>query len=435
MKNYILQLGLLLVISIFTSCNSNSKGDKKEIANTNDYQRYLSNDTNKKLENTKKEMLFWQKKYDSSPNQYTYLIKLSSLYSQLFEITGQIENLYTAEKLLLECNSRVKGEKASIHRAIARNYISQHRFKEALSYLEMALKLGEDKMDTQKMLFDVYMELGSFEKAKNQLTIFKNFNDFDYLIRLAKWNDHVGNLEDAIKVMEKAMTLTENSNNIVQKEWIYSNIADFYGHAGRIEESYQYYLKTLELDNNNMYALKGIAWIAFSHDRNIDKASKIVDFIQTKHQVPDLYLFEADLYEFQNNNIGRENAINKYLVKLQESNYGEMYNAYNVLLFSETLNKKNEAIKIAEREIQNRPTPESYDLLAWAYYNMGDFEKAYEIAKEFTINKSHEPNILFHNELILKANNKLTNENSNKVELIESLYELGPNLESQVKSI
>lgn len=435
MKNYILQLGLLLVISILTSCNSNSKGDKKEIVNANDYQRYFSTKTNKKLENTKKEILFWQKKYDSSPNQYTYLLKLSGLYSQLFEITGNIENLYTAEKLLLECNSRVKGEKASIHRTISRNYISQHRFKEALTHLEKALALGENKLDTQKMLFDVYMELGSFEKAENQLTIIQDFNDFDYLIRLAKWNDHIGQLDDAIKAMEKAMILAENAKNEAQIEWIYSNLADFYGHAGRIEDSYAYYLKTLKIDNNNMYALKGIAWIAFSHDRNINKALKIIDFIQTKHRVPDLYLFEADLFEFQNNNIGRENAINKYLAKLEESDYGEMYNKYNALLFAETLNKKSEAIKIAEREIQNRPTPESYDLLAWAYYNMGDFEKAYEIAKRFTINKSHEPSILFHNELILKANNKLTNENSNKEELLESLYELGPNLESQIKNI
>lgn len=435
MKNFILQLGLLLVISIFTSCNSNSKGDKKEIVNANDYQRYFSTDKNEKLENTKKEMLFWQQKYDSSPNQYTYLLKLSGLYSQLFEITGNIEYLFTSEKLLLECNSRVKGVKASIHRAIARNYISQHRFKEALTHLEMALALGENKMDTQKMLFDVYMELGSFEKAENQLTIIQDFNDFDYLIRLAKWNDHNGKLEDAIKAMEKAMVLSEKSKNNIQKEWIYSNIADFYGHAGRIEDSYQYYLKTLELDNNNMYALKGIAWIAFSNDRNPKTSLEIINYIETKHVTPDLYLLKSDIYDFQNKGLESKNSIKKYLDLLSKNNYGDMYNKYNVLLFNEVLNKKEEAFVIAQKEINNRPTPESYDLLAWTYYNMGEFEKAYEIASVYTINKSHEPTILLHNELILKANNKLTYENTKKEELLESLYELGPNLEEQIKNI
>lgn len=425
----------ILIFSFFISCNSNSNQQKKEIANKEDYKSYIASEKNIKLENTKKDIDFWQKKYDNNPNQYTYLIKLSSLYSQLFEITGHIKNLYTAEKLLLECNLRVKGQKASIHRSIARNYISQHRFKEALTHLEKALILGENKLDTQKMLFDVYMELGSYDKAKNQLTIIQNFNDFDYLIRLAKWNDYIGKLDDAIKVMEKAMVLADNSKNQELKEWIYSNLADFYGHAGRIEDSYTYYLKTLDLDKNNMYALKGIAWIAFSNDRNPEKSLEIINYIETKHLTPDLYLLKSDIYDFQNNGLESKNAIKKYLDLVNKNNYGDMYNKYNVLLFNELSDKKNQALEIAQKEINNRPTPESYDLLAWTYYNMGKFEKAYELATAFTINKSQEPVILYHNELILKANNKLTEENSNKKELIESLYELGPNLEEPIKNI
>ncbi|WP_221257950.1 tetratricopeptide repeat protein [Flavobacterium okayamense] len=435
MRKYKLHFISTLFFSFFISCNSNSDQDKMEIAKKNDYKSYLVNDKNIKLENAKKDIDFWQKKYDNNSNQYTYLIKLAGLYSQLFEITGNIENLYTAEKLLLECNARVKDKKASIHRAIARNYISQHRFKEALIYLDKALVLGENKLDTQKMLFDVYMELGSFDLAKNQLTIIQDFNDFDYLIRLAKWNDHIGQLDDAIKVMEKAMVLADNSKNQELKEWIYSNLADFYGHADRVEDSYAYYLKTLELDKNNMYALKGIAWIAFSNDRNPEKSLEIIDYIEKKHLTPDLYLFKSDVYDFQNNDLKSKNAIKKYLDLLSKNNYGDMYNKYNVLLYNEFSDKKNQALEIAQIEINNRPTPESYDLLAWSYYNLGDFEKAYEIARDFTINKSHEPSILFHNELILKANNKLTKENSNKEELLESLYELGPNLESQIKNI
>lgn len=435
MKIYaIISVLIILFLCYLISFNFNSSYNKR-VVNQNDYEKYLSFNENEKLENIKVEIDFWEKKHSYYPNQYPYLIKLASLHSQLFEITGNINNLYTSEKLLLDSNAKVNGKSASIHRAISRNFISQHRFKEALSHLEQALILGENKMDTQKMLFDVHMELGNYDKAKEQLNIIQDFNDFDYLIRLAKWNDHLGNLDDAINVMEKAMVISEESKNNLQKEWIYSNIADFYGHAGRIEESYQYYLKTLELDQNNMYALKGIAWIAFSNDRSVVKSSKIIDFIETKHLVPDLYLLKADIYEYQDNISAKEKALEKYSSVLEENNYGDMYNKYNALLFAESNDKKEIALKIAQREIDNRPTPESYDLLAWTYYNMGDYEKAYEIASNFTINKSFEPTILFHNELILKANKKLTSKNSNKNELLESLFELGPNLENQIKSI
>lgn len=51
------------------------------------------------------------------------------------------------------------------------------------------------------------------------------------------------------------------------------------------------------------------------------------------------------------------------------------------------------------------------------------------------MNKSQEPLILFHNEMILKANDMLTKENSNKEELLSSIYELGPNLEILIMRI
>ena len=53
--------------------------------------------------------------------------------------------------------------------------------------------------------------------------------------------------------------------------WTFSNLGDLNGHAGNIKTSYDYYLKTLAVDPNNSYALKGIAWIAFSHEKNITK--------------------------------------------------------------------------------------------------------------------------------------------------------------------
>ena len=155
MKTYAVISGLVvLLLCFFINSNFNST-NKKRVVNFNDYEKYLTLNENLKLENIKTEIDFWEKKYSYSPNQYTYLIKLASLNSQLFDITGNVNNLYTAENLLLDCNSRVNGKSASIHRSIAKNYISQHRFKDALLHLESALYLGENKLNTEKMLFDV----------------------------------------------------------------------------------------------------------------------------------------------------------------------------------------------------------------------------------------------------------------------------------------
>ena len=431
--NKIIKLILFLIVPlVFINCTSKKAN---QITNKEDYKVYLEENDNKKLQDINKEIEFWQTKFDAAPNQSSYLITLASQYSQLFEITGKIDDLYKAEKLLLEANEKFVEQNAGIHRAIARNYISQHRFKEALSHLEKAEELGENRMGTNKMLFDVYMELGSYELAKEKLTAIQVNDDFDYLIRLAKWNDHKGDLDTAISSMEKAMKIAEDEKNKGLKIWVYSNIGDFYGHAGRIEDSYKYYLKTLEEDNHNTYALKGIAWITFSHERNPEQALEIIDNIESKHLVPDLYLLKAEIAEFQNNKVEETKAIKKYNEILASHDYGDMYNKYNVLLMAENPNQVDTALKIAQKEIENRPTPESYDLLAWSYFKLGEKEKALEVIQKHTIGKSFEPNIVYHNAEILKANNKTAEIAPMKEELLASVYELGPGLESKIKNL
>jgi tetratricopeptide (TPR) repeat protein len=434
MKNNItLKLILLLLIPmVFYNCTSKKSN---QVTNKEDYKAYLEVNDNKKLQDINKEIEFWQTKYNAAPNQSSYLITLASQYSQLFEITGKIDDLYKAEKLLLEANEKFVEQNSGIHRAIARNYISQHRFKEALSYLEKAQILGENKMGNNKMLFDVYMELGSYDLAKEKLTAIQMTDDFDYLIRLAKWNDHKGDLDTAISCMEKALKIAEVENNKGLKLWVYSNIGDFYGHAGRIEDSYKYYLKTLEVDNHNTYALKGIAWISFSHERNPEQALEIINTIESKHLVPDLYLLKAEIAEFQNNKVEEEKAIKTYTEILALNDYGDMYNKYNVLLMAENPDQVDAAIKIAKKEIKNRPTPESYDLLAWSFFKIGEKEKALEVIQKYTIGKSFEPNILYHNAEILKANNQTDEIAPMKKELLASIYELGPSLESKIKNL
>lgn len=426
---------LLLVVLISLLLINCSPKEPKKIANRNDYQSYLEVTDNKKLESIGEEIKFWQTKYDAAPNQSSYLITLASQYSQLFEIKGTIDDLYKAEMLLLEANEKFAEQNSGIHRAIARNYISQHRFREALLHLEKAEVLGENKLGTNKMLFDVYMELGSYDLAKQKLSAIAAVDNFDYLIRLAKWNDHLGDLKTAISCMESAKKIADENNDDGLKIWVYTNIADFYGHAGRIQESYDHYLKALSIDKHNSYALKGIAWISFSYERNAEQALEIINNITSKHLVPDLYLLKAEIAQFQNDNDIEGVELEKYKEILASKNYGDMYNKYNVLLMAENPEEVDKAILISQKEVKNRPTPESYDLLAWSYYNKGDFQKAYEISIKNTINKSHEPLILFHNELILKANNKLTKENSNKEDLIASIYELGPNLEDKIRSL
>ena len=269
---------VMLVLLIFTSCKEETE---QTITNQKDYAGFLNpNSPNKSKTEATESFNFWNNKFTEAPNQFPYLSKLASSQNALFGATGDINNLKKAEEYLLQLNEKTKFSKPSNLQSLAHNYISQHRFQEALELLLKAESIGDNLQASQKMLFDVYLELGESEKAGAYLEKFKNFSDFDYLLRLAKWSDHNSDLDSAIKYMEKATAIAESSNLKSAKIWSYTNLADFYGHSGQINKAYNYFLKSLELDPDNSYAKKGIAWIIFSHEKNTKEAKKIINIME-----------------------------------------------------------------------------------------------------------------------------------------------------------
>lgn len=407
----------------------------KKITNSNDYEAYLELPENQTLESALKDREFWKQKLEDNPTQFPFEAKLASSYSHLFSITGQIEYLIKAENHLINVIEATQHKSPEYLKALASNYISQHRFKEALDLLTKAELIGDKLKSTQKMLFDVHLELGNYGMAKMYLDQFLSFSDFDYLIRLAKWSDHQGNLEAAIKYMEQAKAIAETSNLPEIKKWAYTNIADFYGHEGQIQKSYQHYLKALALDPNDAYSKKGIAWIVYSHEKNPDEALRILNKVTESYHAPDYYLLMAEIADFDGNMDLKNEALEQYKTAVKHSGYGDMYNKYNVLLLTDEGENMDEALTIAKIEVQHRPTPESYDLLAWAYYKQGHLNDALDIVNNHIIDKTYEPHILYHVAEIYKAAGMTKEVKPLKEELLGSLYELGPTMVTKINQL
>ncbi len=424
-------LFVLLVAVLFSNCTTKPK----QITNINDYNAFLRPQNNETLIKAEKNMAFWSQKLEQTPDQYPYLEKLASTNTDYFSATGNVTYLIDAEKQLLELNKITNYGNSSYLRSLAFNYVSQHRFQEALMLLTKAEGLGDNLQMTQKMLFDVHLELGNYDKAQIYLNTFQNFSDFDYLIRLSKLSDHKGDLEAAISYMERAMNIAESSNLNDLKLWSYTNIADFYGHAGQIEQSYEYYLKALRIDPNDAYAKKGIAWIVYSHEKNPEEALRILDAVTESFHSPDYNLLKAEIAEFLGNETIAENEIKRYKMAVNNTAYGTMYNAYNVLLYTDTNSNLEEAIRIARSEVMNRPTPQSYDLLAWAYFKNGNSDMALRLVEDHIINRTYEPETLYRAAEIYKSVGDLEKIKPLKDELLASIYELGPSMESKIKNL
>ena len=422
-------LNFLIALSAITCMHCSSPAEK--IIHPADYDAYLLRNYDEALKQCNIEMDFWKHKLSEVPESETYRGRLAGLLSSRFMLNGRIEDIEASDSLYQLVVSNTKQDYASLHRALAANCITQHQFREAREHIQKALEIGEGKAASLFMLVDVSIELGDLAGAKTAMKQFTNKKFFPYLIRQAKIKDHEGNLDSAIVLMERALDQVKENPSLFL--WTQSNLADMYGHAGRVKESYDSYLSVLKQNPDYDYALRGIAWIAFSHDQNFQEAKRIVHHIEQKRATPDMHLFLAKIAEAENNLTEKLKQLELFANAAVAPKYGDMYNKYLALLEAEEFSNPSKTIEIARIEIRNRPTPQSFDLLAWGYFHNGNITDALAVAQKYIENKTYEPDALYHLGMIYHANGMEKEAIHYFKRAAASSFELGPAISKKIK--
>lgn len=425
MKNVII---VLLLIGL-ASCNQKNEN---AITDKEDYEEYLITKPGK---TTSKYFELWNSKIKPDSSQLMSFGIVGSEYNRFFQNTGNIDYLIKSEKVLKKAVDIAAIGKAGYYRALGRNYISQHRFIEALQMADSAVATKNGLKKSHHLLFDVHMELGNYETAGAYLDSIKDMSDFDYLIRLAKWNDYKGDLVSTIRFMEKATRKAEIAKNKSLRIWSYTNLADYYGHAGDIEASYNHYLKALALDPSNSYAKKGIAWIVFSFEKRPKEAMRILDSVTKNYIAPDYFLLKAEIADSMGDDVKSLTNLEEYFRRVSNPDYGHMYGAHNVSLYLNETGEYNKALRLAKTEVENRPTPESYGLLAYSFYKLGRVHKALDIVEKEIEGKTFEPQLLLYAAEVYKAAGQLDKVAMLKSELKGAEYELGPSAANEIKNL
>lgn len=414
-------------VFFFTSC-----ANEKRVISKVDYEAYLKGGiVSKEINMINKEIDFWQEKLKVDTGSYVYLLELANNYFRLFKRNGDIEALQKGDACLKKSSAKLKDTDADILFSLSQNAVLQHQFLKADSINKAADIAQGDKYIIKLLEFDVNMELGRYKEAEMSLESLKDKTSFDYLIRKSKWEDYKGDLDAAILLMEQALEKIKDKNQGLYG-WALSNLADMYGHAARINEAYRGYLKVLQKDSTNFYCLKGIAWIAFAHDGNTAEAKRILQFILSQTNMPDVKLILAQIAEIENNEIEKKKNISEFVATVTKPGYGDMYNKYLIELYTEELQEQNTAFEIANKEMNNRFTPETCDWMAWVYYNKGDIRKALQFSKSYVHQFTFEPDALMHTAFIYAANGKNKEAKALLQECLQSSFELGPVATKQI---
>ena len=431
MKNVFASLCLSLLL---LGCNG--QGDKDVTFTTNpiDYTSFLQADPIKSYAAALEEKEFWSKRLGSDSTGVGDLGPLAGAYSKLFETRGDIQYLKDAEQVYKKAITVAAIKiQDGYKRALAKNYITQHRFKDAIILLEESYAGISNKHATELLLFDSYLEVGAYSKALQFLKKIENINQFDYLIRISKWSDHQGDLSAAIRYMQKALAIANSRKNLALQIWTNSNIADYYGHQGDIKASYNHYLKTLALQPDNAYAKKGIAWILYSKEYNTAQASELIDHLLANHNLPDYYLLKAEMVSYQGDSVLSEEYMQQFFTLSNNPLYGDMYNTHKIMALVKTDPYK--ALQLARKEVDNRTTPQSYQLLALAQLASNQKQEALATITSFVAGKTSDPMALLHSAQVYKANGMLDKVTALKTTLLSAIYELGPEVFKQVTAL
>ncbi|MCX6319607.1 MAG: hypothetical protein NTW29_20180 [Bacteroidetes bacterium] len=417
------------LLVFFTSCSSG----KKNIARHSDYAAYLDGHwVNERADNINTEIAFWESRLQADTGSYVNMVESAKYQLQLFKTKGRIANLHKGDSLLQRCSDKVNHTSPELLYSLSQAAVTQHQFTRSAAFISGAEKANGDLYTIRLLQFDTYMELGRYPEAWKSLSTLKDKTGFDYLIRFAKWQDHKGNLPAAITLMEKALGLVKGKNEGLYF-WTLSNLSDMYGHDGRVADAYKGYLEVLKKNPADLYCLKGIAWIAFSHDRNYNEARRIVQFILSQTAMPDLKLMLAEIAEQEGNTTEKNKLIQEFITEVKQPAYGNMYTKYLVQIYTEDLADYDKALQLAEQEINNRFTPETCSWLAWSYYKKGDMKKAAELSRKFVWNKTFEPEAQYR-VACMEADAGNTQLARQLLEsCLQSSFELGPAAEQRIR--
>lgn len=407
-------------------------GRPESITKLQDYQHFLQGNS-QSLKNINSDLQFWSDRLEQVPHDFVSQSKIGSLYATRFQYSGSIEDLHKSDSLFRIVNTAQRKYSSSTFRALASNAISQHKFQQAKKYIDSALALGDDRYLSLLIDFDIAIELGDYHHANQVLHAFANQESFEVLIRRSKYSDKVnGDLEEAIVLMERARKKTGSNRNL--ELWTKSNLADLYGHANSPRKSYRLYLEVLTKDPEYYHALKGIAWIAFSHDKNSAAAKRILIDLKKNHPVPDYDLILAEIETYE----GNKERSNAYLSRFHKScsnpAYGDMYNKYLFDLAADEFKNIDQAVQLATEETIKRPTAESFSWLAWAKFRQGNIQEAYNIARVKVEGKCFEPGVLFRLGLIYNSAGEKQKAREFLKEAKSSGFEIGPVLEKEIST-
>ncbi|MGQ0793524.1 MAG: tetratricopeptide repeat protein [Deltaproteobacteria bacterium] len=340
---------------------------------------------------------FYLNRIKVDPNDYFNYNKLGEVYIQKARETGDISYYDTAEASFKEALALFPDNYfANVY--LGQIKISKHDFAAALPFARKSIELKPEDSYGYGILGDVHINLGQYGEAKaayeKMASIQQNYNS---LIRLSHINELYGRADEAVRYMSQAAE--QGAIQALTREyraWVEYALGELYFNSGRLKEAEERYKSSLAIQQRYHYALSGLAKVRAT-EGNYTEA---IELYKEAIDVVPLPLFAAslgDVYKKSGNanEAQKQYDLVEYIGLLSKVNE-VLYNRELALFYADHDIKLDEALSLAERELEARRDIYTYDTLAWVLYKNGKFKEALSHSNEALKLGTKDASLYFH---------------------------------------
>jgi len=279
--------------------------------------------------------------------------------------------------------------------------LALHDFSGALEWAEQARAINPFRAGILGILVDGYVELGRYDEAVATLQTMVDLRpDLQSYSRISYLRELHGDVDGAIAAMKDATTSVSPSTE--DWRWTMTHLGHLYFNRGDLTQAASIYNQVLAVHHDYPYAREGMARVAAARG---ERATAIAEYQTLAEQLPlpQFVIALGELYEADGDLTAAQEQYDLVTVMQQLNAAAGMNVDLEMALFNANHGTDHAAVvEEARAAYAERPTIYGADALAWALYQNGEYEEAWQYSEEALRLGTQDATLHFHAGMIAK---------------------------------
>lgn len=277
--------------------------------------------------------------------------------------------------------------------------LALHDFRGALGWADKAWAINPFRAQTLGIMVDGQVELGRYDEAVQTLQQMVDLRpDLDSYSRVSYLRELYGDVDGAITAMQSAVqTALPGSESWA---WTLTHLGHLYFNRGDFEQAATIYDQVLAHKANYPYALGGKARVEAAQGNTAD-AIELYKQITARLPLPEFIIALGELYEATGQpDAAREQYDLVGVIQQLNAAAGMNVDLEMALFAASHGHDAAAAVQQARNAYAERPTIYAADTLAWALYQQGNYQEAWQFSQEALRLNTKDALLHFHAGLI-----------------------------------